>query len=31
VRPQPTYEVSEQDGRISIRRAEERSLRTNPA
>lgn len=29
-RPQPAYEVREVDGRVEVRRAEERSLRTNP-
>ncbi len=29
-RPQPVYEVRERQGRIEIRRSEERALRTNP-
>lgn len=29
-RPQPTYEVRETAGRVEVRRAEQRSLRTNP-
>lgn len=30
-RPQPTYEVREREGRVEVRRAEQRSLRLNPA
>lgn len=29
-RPQPAYDVREVDGRVEVRRAEERALRTNP-
>ncbi|HEY5336227.1 MAG TPA: Rieske (2Fe-2S) protein [Mycobacteriales bacterium] len=30
-RPQPTYDVREREGRVEVRRVEERSLRVNPA